>query len=378
MHVPSASGWMGYKAAVRPVTMYAGKQLLIRCCPHRISKPSTQLVNVQDRRQGFSSRQGGRANGSANPTQQRSQNGSPTTGNPSSIPANAPAQFPATTGPNTHENSQSGGDELSEPPKFFFMVEHAKLGVKGNMHPLAAKPIYLDLADWLAHQTVEQFRLLTWYIETIQEVNGSRAPICNPTGCPQMTAGTSHYTWKNNDGILVAVPACKYIKLAQRWIVGKIQDPVAFPTDSPFGTSAPSFEATYPSNVSSSSGSNRPIPAGPSTLNRTLSDLSGRDWFGKSAGFPESFLADVYTVWRLMMRIYGHIYHSHFVDPFWHLHKSCCPDLNSSFCFFVTVGKLYGLVTEKDFSPMQQLIDIWIANGSIPSDCANGAHTIAQ
>ncbi|KAI4091549.1 MAG: hypothetical protein LQ344_004029 [Seirophora lacunosa] len=298
---------------------------------------------LQSVRQGFSNRQGGRANGSANPTQQRSQNGSPTTGNPSSISANAPAQFPATTGPNTHENSQSGGDELSEPPKFFFMVEHAKLGVKGNMHPLAAKPIYLDLADWLAHQT-----------------------------------GTVHYTWKNNDGILIAVPACKYVKLAQRWIVGKIQDPVAFPTDSPFGASAPSFEATYPSNVSSSSGSNRPIPAGPSTLNRTLSDLSGRDWFGKSAGFPESFLADVYTVWRLMMRIYAHIYHSHFVDPFWHLHKSCCPDLNSSFCFFVTVGKLYGLVTEKDFSPMQQLINIWIANGSIPSDCANGAHTIAQ
>ncbi|KAL8974493.1 MAG: hypothetical protein Q9197_001255 [Variospora fuerteventurae] len=331
-------------------------------------------------RQGFSNRQAGRANGSANPTQQRSQNGSPTTGNPSNIPTNALAQFPAPAGPNTHETVQSGGDALPESPKFFFMEEHAKLGVKGNMHPLAAKPIYLDLADWLAHQTVEQYRLLTWYIETIQEVNGGRAPICNPTECSNMSAGRSHavYAWLNTGGQAIPVPASKYIKLVQRWIVGKVQDPVAFPTDSPFGTSAPSFEAMYPSNVSSSSGSYKPIPAGPSTLNRTLPDLSGRDWFGRSAGFPESFLTDVSTAWRQMFRVYGHIYHAHFIDPFWHLHKSCCPDLNSSFCFFVTVGKLYGLLTDRDLAPMQELINIWIANGSIPSDCANGAHTIAQ
>lgn len=134
--------------------LFHPSRLRARCiCSDISSLRRLSVLNFLCRRQGFSNRQGGRANGSANPTQQRSQNGSPTTGNPSSIPANAPAQFPATTGPNTHENSQSGGDELSEPPKFFFMVEHAKLGVKGNMHPLAAKPIYLDLADWLAHQS---------------------------------------------------------------------------------------------------------------------------------------------------------------------------------------------------------------------------------
>lgn len=33
------------------------------------------------------------------------------------------------------------------------MEEHAKLGVKGNMNPLAIKPVYLDMADWLAHQS---------------------------------------------------------------------------------------------------------------------------------------------------------------------------------------------------------------------------------
>lgn len=186
------------------------------------------------------------------------------------------------------------------------------------------------------------------------------------------------YTWLNTERQPIRVPASQYIMLVQRWIVGKIHDPVAFPTDSPFGPNAPSFEATYPSTAGSSTGSNKPIAAGPTTLNRTLSDLSGRDWFGKAAGFPESFLSDVRTAWRQMFRIYAHLYHSHFIDPFWHINKSCCPDLNSSFCFFVSVGKLYGLLTDRDLEPMQELVNIFVANGSIPSDCANGALIVAQ
>ncbi|KAL8904458.1 MAG: hypothetical protein Q9207_003256 [Kuettlingeria erythrocarpa] len=144
---------------------------------------------LQSVRQGFSNRQAGRANGNINPTQQRSQNGSPTTSNSSNVPTNTLASFPAAAGPNANETLQIGGDAPPEHPKFFFMEEHAKLGVKGNMNPLAIKPVYLDMADWLAHQTVEQYRLLTWFIETIQEVNQGKAPICNPIDCPTMSAG---------------------------------------------------------------------------------------------------------------------------------------------------------------------------------------------
>ncbi|KAI4144650.1 MAG: hypothetical protein L6R39_004096 [Caloplaca ligustica] len=335
---------------------------------------------LQSVRQGFSNRQAGRTNVTANSAQQRSQNGSPATGNPTNPPSNTPASFPAAAGPNANDTLQIGGDAAPESPKFFFVEEYAKLGVKGNMHPLAAKPVYLEIADWLAHQTVEQYRLLNWFIECIQEVNNGEAAICNPKECPTMSAGRHYvYTWLNNERQPIRVPASQYIMLVQRWIVGKIHDPVAFPTDSPFGPASSSFEATYPSVVPTTSGSsNKPIPAGPTTLNRTLSDLSGRDWFGKSVGFPETFLGDVRTAWRQMFRIYAHLYHSHFVDPFWHLNKSCCPDLNSSFCFFVSVGKLYGLLTDRDLEPMQELINIWVGNGSIPGDCANGAYAVAQ
>ena len=42
---------------------------------------------------------------------------------------------------------------VSEQPKFFFNEKYAKLGVKGNFMPLAAQPVNVDLADWLAHQS---------------------------------------------------------------------------------------------------------------------------------------------------------------------------------------------------------------------------------
>ncbi|KAL8950699.1 MAG: hypothetical protein Q9222_003285 [Ikaeria aurantiellina] len=295
-----------------------------------------------------------------------------------------------------------GGDPLTpEPTKWFFRETQAKLGVKGNFMPLAAKPPYLDLGDWLAHQTVEQYRLLEYFITAIQEVNAyTESQICNPKDCPTMSAGRSviileslfipqgmqltveirhyTYTWLNNERNPIRVPACQYIALVQRWIVGKIHDPVAFPTDSPFGPGAPSFESSYPSTGTKDADNKKPIAAGPTTLNRTLSDLAGRDWVGKAMGFPETFLSDVRTAWRQMFRIYAHLYHAHFMHPFWHIHNPNSSDLNSAFCYFTSVGKLFGLISERDLEPMQELVDIWIANGSIPADCANGAFVVAQ
>ncbi|KAL9597271.1 MAG: hypothetical protein Q9219_005252 [cf. Caloplaca sp. 3 TL-2023] len=323
-------------------------------------------------RQGFANRQAGRSNGTANPGQQRSQNSSPVTGNPNSPSNNGPASFPVDAGPTTENVLRSGGDPTPEPIKWFFVEEYAKLGVKGNMMPLAATPAMADSAEWLAHQTVEQYRLLENFIQVIQELHEGKK-ICNPECCPTMSAGRHTYTWLNTERQAIYVPASQYIMLVQRWIVGKIHDQTAFPTDSPFGTNASSFEASYPSpNIPSSQ---RPIPAGPTTLNRTLSDLSGRTWFGKAAGFPETFQNDVRTAWRQMCRIYAHLYHAHFIEPFWHI-KHACNDLNSAFSFFASVGKLYGLLKDSDLEPMQPLVNIWTANGTIPPDCSNGAQTI--
>ncbi|KAL8917254.1 MAG: hypothetical protein Q9172_005929 [Xanthocarpia lactea] len=339
----------------------------------------------QSVRQGFANRQGGRANGgNANPNQQRSQNTSPVTGNPtnpSPSSTGAPVSFPSNPSAIVEDTSKTGGDPLApEETKWFFKEAYSKLSVKGNFMPLAAKPSYLDLGDWLAHQTVEQYRLINYFIVTIQETNhNTNTAICNATECPNMSAGRHYtYTWLNHERKPIPVPACQYIALVQRWIVGKIHDPVAFPTESPFGNPGTSFESSYPTTVGTDQEGKKPIPAGPTTLNRTLSDLSGRDWVGKSAGFPESFLSDVRTAWRQMFRIYAHLYHAHFLNPFWHIHSPNYMDLNSSFCYFVGVGKLFGLIGDRDLEPMQDLIDIWTSNGSIPADCSNGAFAITQ
>lgn len=187
---------------------------------------------------------------------------------------------------------------------------------------------------------------------------------------------SSHtYTWLNNEKIPIKVPASQYISLVQRWIVGKVHDPKVFPTDNPTGSAT-----TFASGGLNTPGANTPIPMGPTTLSTPLSTLAGHDWVGKKSGFPESFFGDCKTCFRQIFRLYAHLYHSHWVDPFWHMtngtNSNGWTDLNSCFVHYISVAKLFGLLSEKDMEPMQPLIDIWIANGSIPADAANGACTI--
>ena len=186
---------------------------------------------------------------------------------------------------------------------------------------------------------------------------------------PLMQLRSHTYTWLNNEKVPIKVPACQYISLVQRWIVGKMDDPKAFPTDNITGSSS-----TYASGSLNTAHANTPIAAGPTTSTAPLSTLAGRNWLGKSAGFPETFYGDLKTFFRQIFRLYAHLYHSHWVDPFWHLSKFT--DLNSCFVHFITVAKLFNLLSDKDMEPMQPLIDIWIANGSIPADAAKGACAI--
>ena len=180
------------------------------------------------------------------------------------------------------------------------------------------------------------------------------------------------YSWLDNRREPIPVSAYQYINLVQRWMNGKIHDPKAFPTDPSIGNAA-----SYASGGLNTPTEERPIAAGPTNLHASLSTLAGRDWVGKTAGFPETFLNDVRTCFRQIFRLYAHLYHSHWVEPFWHLsgknNAEGWTDLNSSFVHFCSVAKLYGLLSDKDAEPMQPLIDIWTANGSIPSDAANGA-----
>lgn len=69
-------------------------------------------------------------------------------------PLTTSASFSSIAGSIGGSNSENGIDQLEpEPPKFFFREKYAKLGVRGNFMPLAAQPKYVDLGEWLAHQS---------------------------------------------------------------------------------------------------------------------------------------------------------------------------------------------------------------------------------
>jgi hypothetical protein len=168
----------------------------------------------------------------------------------------------------------------------------------------------------------------------------------------------------------VPVAASVYIGLVQKWIYGKIQDPNIFPTDPPLATLSAGNTTNYASgSLAGTPGTQTPpaIPAGPTTLNTPLSTLSnpqGPEWIGKSSGFPEHFYQDCKNMMRQMFRCYAHLYHGHWVDPFYHVNKY--PELNSCFVHFVTVAKLYGLLSEKDMEPMRPLIEIFQNMKAVP------------
>lgn len=65
-----------------------------------------------------------------------------------------------------------------------------------------------------------------------------------------------------------------------------------------------------------------------------------------------------------MMRCYAHLYHGHWVEPYWHLNSH--KELNTCFIHFINVGKLFNLLGDKEMEPMQPLIDLWLAKGLLP------------
>jgi hypothetical protein len=167
------------------------------------------------------------------------------------------------------------------------------------------------------------------------------------------------YTWLDNNKRPIKIPACQYIQLVQKWILGKISDPALFPTDTTFSAST-----SFPAGNASTPSISNPIPAGPTNLNQPLSALSGKEWLGKSSGFPENFEGDIRSIYRQMMRCYAHLYHGHWLSPFWDVNSY--KELNTCFVHFVNVGKLFALIGDKEMEPMQPLIDLWIAKGLLP------------
>ncbi|KAJ5946714.1 hypothetical protein N7454_003553 [Penicillium verhagenii] len=260
-------------------------------------------------------------------------------GNNKNQPPKSPAQAPQDPRSGTMSNSPSLSNSLTidnlaandpDAPKYFFQEKYAP------------------------PQLVEQYRLLHGMLQVIQEVNAVNGmPICNEGTCPTMSAGRY-------------VERCgppKFINRVEKWIVSKIHDPVMFPTEKVNGIpeTASIRDAATPSTTPAPEGAN---PG---------SNGNGTDeWIGKSSGFPQTFYKDCQGIMKQMFRCYAHLYHAHWLNPFWHINKHDI--LNMCFVHFVTVAKYYQLVTDKEMEPMQPLIDLFIKQQRVPPEALNGGH----
>ena len=139
----------------------------------------------------------------------RAQDSSPTVASPTMAGLSPSNSFASSTGLQADNAAATTEAQHSvEQPRYFFREKYAKLGVKGNFMPLAAQPLNVGLADWLAHQSkasppttwnsqltgsseaVENYRLVSTIVACVQETDQSTGkPICNADSCPKMTAG---------------------------------------------------------------------------------------------------------------------------------------------------------------------------------------------
>ncbi|KAJ9155459.1 Mob1/phocein family protein [Pleurostoma richardsiae] len=243
---------------------------------------------------------------------------------------------------------------LPRPLPMWLNNSYAKHIVKGNFMTLSNRPISVEPGEWVAHQVVEHYRNLWHFVRVIYEKEDNGSSICNAATCPRMSAGPNHsYTWLNSRMQPIELPAYEYITLMQRWISGKIDDTRIFPTD-PSGVS-------YAENPSVA------------TAGAPLSQLAGGggtssgpdgDWIGRRSGFPREFFSICQTIFLQMFRVYAHLYHAHFVEPFYHLNLE--KQLNSCFSHFLLTATNLDLLGPKELEPMQPLIDLWAANGTFP------------
>ncbi|CAK7200724.1 hypothetical protein SEUCBS139899_003423 [Sporothrix eucalyptigena] len=139
------------------------------------------------------------------------------------------------------------------------------------------------------------------------------------------------------------ISAHEYMSLMQRWISDKIDDVKLFPTDPSTVSFAPN--ASYVSATVFS------VPA-------------SEDWVGRRSGFPKEFASTCRTIFLQMFRVYAHLYWSHLVDPFYHLNLE--KQLNSCFSHFILTATSLDLLGAEDLKPVQQLVDLWAANGTFP------------
>ncbi|KAF9290728.1 Maintenance of ploidy protein mob2 [Mortierella alpina] len=177
--------------------------------------------------------------------------------------------------------------------------------VKGNFKTIVQLPKYVDENEWLAVNVFDFYNYINMFY-------GSISDFCTMRDCPNMSAGARfEYLWMDGQKKTSKVPASQYIDFVMCWIQTLINDENTFPTK------------------------------------------DGRD-------FPATFPQTVRAIFKQLIRVFAHVYHSHYDKML-----SLCQEghFNSLFAHFVSFGREFDLLDKKDIVPMQELMDIMDHNG---------------
>eukprot|EP00164_Ancoracysta_twista_P001382 GFYU01001801.1.p1 GENE.GFYU01001801.1~~GFYU01001801.1.p1 ORF type:complete len:226 (+),score=50.87 GFYU01001801.1:36-680(+) len=201
-----------------------------------------------------------------------------------------------------------GGDKTFRPTKKIteqdqrFALKQkldATLG-SGNLRAAVKVPDGEDTDEWLAVNTVDFYNQITMLYGTVSEH-------CTQQSCPVMCASPSfEYYWQDGPKDKPRkVSAPEYVNLLLNWVQEQLDD-----------------ESLFPSQMG--------VP------------------------FPKHFRQTLKTIFKRLLRVYAHIYWSH-----WNTIESLGeePHLNTCFKHFVYFVKEFDLVDAKQFEPVQEYVD---------------------
>lgn len=175
-----------------------------------------------------------------------------------------------------------------------------------NMGEAVVLPKNENLQEWLAIHTVDFFTEVSLLYGTVREC-------CTNDNCPVMSAGPKfEYLWANEaiHKKPVRLPAPQHIDLLLSWVEDKLEQPRIFPA-------------------------------------------SGRT-------FPQNFETIVRKIFKLLLRVYAHIYYSH-VKKITAL--GAARHLNTCFKHFVFFMKEFNLVEESEQECLREVIQTLYRRG---------------
>jgi len=173
----------------------------------------------------------------------------------------------------------------------------------GDLREAVKLPPHEDKNEWIAVSTVDFFN-------QINLLYGSIAQFCTKEECPVMCAGQKfEYLWM--DGVKVKTPtkvsAPEYVELLLQWVQEQLDDDKQFPASA-------------------------------------------------DTQFPRDFLEKIKQIFKRLLRVYAHIYYSHF-EEICSLEEE--PHLNTCFIHFYFFIREFDLVDKKDQSvlPLEALLE---------------------